>query len=70
LDVGVPAAKMHALFADLDPIGLVADTRIRADCAFNWTDPDTHKLYCFTTATSLVSFLGSPQTDLAEAEMN
>lgn len=66
----VPPVKMKGAFDDHDPIGLVAGKLIPADCAFNWTDPDTHKLYCFTTATSLVYFLDSPQTYLAEAAKN
>lgn len=31
---------------------------------------DTHKLYCFTSATPLAYFLDSPQTYLAQAEKN
>ncbi|HET9107473.1 MAG TPA: hypothetical protein VFN79_09815 [Steroidobacteraceae bacterium] len=64
----VPPVKMHGAFDDHDPIGLVAGKLIPADCAFNWTDPDTHQLYCFTSATSLVYFLNSPQTYLPEAQ--
>lgn len=64
----VPPVKMHGAFDDHDPIGLVAGKLIPADCAFNWTDPDNHKLYCFTSATSLVYFLNSPQTYLPEAQ--
>ncbi len=66
----VPPVKMHGMFDDHDPIGLVAGQLIPADCAFNWTDPDTRKLYCFTTATSLEYFLRSPQSYLAKAERN
>jgi hypothetical protein len=66
----VPPVKMKGTFDDHDPIGLVAGKLIPADCSLNWTDPDTHKLYCFTSATSLVYFLDSPQTYLAEAEKN
>ena len=66
----VPPVKMKGGFDDHDPIGLVAGKLIPADCSFNWTDPDTHKLYCFTSATSLVYFLDSPQSYLAEAEKN
>lgn len=66
----VPPVKMHGMFDDHDPIGLVAHQLIAADCAFNWTDPDTHQLVCFTTATSLAYFLSSPQTYLAEAQKN
>lgn len=66
----VPPIKMKGAFDDHDPIGLVAGKLIPADCSFNWTDPDTHKLYCFTSATSLVYFLDSPQTYLAQAERN
>jgi hypothetical protein len=66
----VPPVKMKGTFDDHDPIGLVAGKLIPADCSFNWTDPDTHKLYCFTSATSLVYFLDSPQTYLAAAEKN
>ena len=66
----VPTVKMHGAFDDHDPIGLVADKLIAADCAFNWTDPDTHQLYCFTSATSLLYFLRAPQRYLAKAEKN
>ncbi len=66
----VPPVRMNGMFEDHDPIGLVAGKLIPADCAFNWTDPDTHRLICFTTATSLEYFLSSPQTYLLEAEKN
>ena len=66
----VPPVKMKGAFDDHDPIGLVAGKLIPADCSFNWTDPDTHQLYCFTSATSFAYFLDSPQTYLAAAEKN
>ncbi|MHB1871532.1 MAG: hypothetical protein ACYCT1_11855 [Steroidobacteraceae bacterium] len=66
----VPPVRMNGMFDDHDPIGLVAGKLIPADCAFNWTDPDTHRLICFTTATSLEYFLGSPRTYLVAAEKN
>ena len=66
----VPPVKMKGQFQDHDPIGLVAGQMIPADCSINWTDPDTHKLYCFTSATSLVFFLDSPQEYLSKAEKN
>jgi len=66
----VPPVKMKGTFGNNDPIGLVAGKLIPADCSLNWTDPDTHRLYCFTSATSLVYFLDSPQTYLAAAEKN
>jgi len=66
----VPPVKMKGQFRDHDPIGLVAGQLIPADCSINWIDPDTHKLYCFTSATSLVYFLDSPQEYLSKAEEN
>ena len=66
----VPPVRMKGTFDNDDPIGLVAGKLLPADCSINWTDPDTHKLYCFTSATSLVYFLDSPQSYLAEAEKN
>ena len=64
----VPPVKMKGAFDDNDPIGLVAGKLIPADCSINWINPDTHKLYCFTSATSLVYFLDAPQNYLAQAE--
>ncbi len=64
----VPPVKMNGAFDDHDPIGLVAGKLIPADCSINWINPDTHKLYCFTSATSLVYFLDAPQNYLAQAE--
>ncbi len=64
----VPPVKMNGVFDDNDPIGLVAGKLIPADCSINWITPETHKLYCFTSATSLIFFLNAPQTYLAQAE--
>jgi hypothetical protein len=64
----VPPVKMKGAFDDNDPLGVIAGKKIPADCSINWTDPDTHKLYCFSSATSLVYFLYAPQTDIARAE--
>jgi hypothetical protein len=63
----VPPVKMKGAFDDHDPIGLAAGKMIPADCSINWTDPDTHKLYCFSSATSLVYFLNAPHTNIARA---
>jgi hypothetical protein len=64
----VPPVKMKGAFDDNDPMGLAAGKKIPADCSINWTDPDTHKLYCFSSATSLVYFLYAPKTNTARAE--
>ncbi len=63
----VPPVKMKGAFDDHDPIGLAAGKMIPADCSINWTDPDTHKLYCFSSATSLVYFLNAPHTNISRA---
>jgi hypothetical protein len=65
-----PSGSMHGEFDNNDPIGLAAGTRIPADCSLNWVDPDFHKLYCFSSATSLVYFLNSPRAFLARARKN
>jgi hypothetical protein len=58
---------MHGEFDNDDPIGLTAGVRIRADCSVNWLDPDAGKLYCFSSATSLVFFLDAPHAYLERA---
>jgi hypothetical protein len=58
---------MHGEFDNNDPIGLTAGVRIAADCSINWVDPDDRKLYCFSSATSLVFFLDAPQDFLRRA---
>jgi len=63
----VPPAAMHGEFDNDDPIGLTAGVRIKADCSINWIDPDTGKLYCFSSATSLVVFLEAPRAHLERA---
>ena len=65
-----PGGSMHGEFDNNDPLGLAAGAKIPADCALNWVDPDFHKLYCFSTATSLVYFLDSPRAFLARARKN
>jgi hypothetical protein len=62
-----PPGSMHGEFDSNDPIGVVAGARIWADCSINWTDPDSHRLYCFSSATSLVYFLEAPQDYLRRA---
>ncbi|MBS0380577.1 MAG: hypothetical protein JSS29_19015 [Proteobacteria bacterium] len=62
-----PAGSMRGEFDSNDPIGVMAGARIWADCSINWTDPDDRRLYCFSSATSLVYFLESPQAYLRRA---
>jgi hypothetical protein len=61
------AGSMKGEFENNDPIGLYAGVKIKADCSLNWTNPDDHKLYCFSSATSLVFFLDAPAAYLESA---
>ena len=63
----VPPGAMHGEFANNDPLGLAAGVAIPADCSINWVDPDAGKLYCFSSATSLVVFLDAPHAYLERA---
>ncbi|ANB19552.1 hypothetical protein [Dokdonella koreensis] len=63
----VPAHEMQAEFDRLDAYGLAVGARIQADCSLNWVDPDDGRRYCFASGTSLVYFLESPRTYLAQA---
>jgi hypothetical protein len=62
-----PPGSTPGEFDDNDPVGLAAGQRIKADCSVNWVDPDSGKRYCFSTATSLVSFLTAPHQYLLQA---
>jgi hypothetical protein len=62
-----PPGSMHGEFGGNDPLGLAAGAKIPADCSINWVDPDSNKLYCFASATSLVYFLDAPHTLLTRA---
>jgi hypothetical protein len=64
----VPPGAMHGEFGNNDPLGLAAGVAIPADCSINWVDPDAGKLYCFSSATSLVVFLDSPHAYLKRAQ--
>jgi hypothetical protein len=50
-----------------DPIGLIAGALIHADCSLNWRDPDNGKLYCFSSAASLLSFQDWPKANSRKA---
>jgi hypothetical protein len=63
----VPPKPMQGEFENLDPIGVAAGARIKADCSLNWINPDDRKLYCFSSGTSLEIFLDSPHANLARA---
>jgi hypothetical protein len=63
----VPPKPMRGEFDSLDPLGVAAGARIKADCSLNWVDPDDGKLYCFASGTSLEFFLEQPQTHLERA---
>jgi hypothetical protein len=61
------SGTMHGEFGNHDPIGVSAGVKIKADCSINWVDPDSGRLYCFSTATSLVVFLDAPHAYLSLA---
>src|ERR1700676_3503571 len=63
----VPAKPMKGEFDSLDPLGVAAGARIKADCSLNWIDPDDGKLYCFSSGTSLEFFLDKPHATLERA---
>ena len=63
----VPPVAMQGEFDDLDPLGVAAGARIKADCSLNWIDPDDGKRYCFSSGTSLEYFLDAPRANLVRA---
>jgi hypothetical protein len=63
----VPPKPMKGEFESLDPLGVAAGARIKADCSLNWVNPDDGKLYCFASGTSLEFFLEQPQAHLERA---
>jgi hypothetical protein len=63
----VPPQPMKGEFDSLDPLGVAAGARIKADCSLNWIDPDDGKRYCFSSGTSLEVFLDKPQANLERA---
>ncbi len=64
----VPPAPMQGEFDSLDPLGVAAGARIKADCSLNWIDPDVGKRYCFSSGTSLEFFLDEPRANLERAQ--
>jgi hypothetical protein len=64
----VPPKPMKGEFESLDPLGVAAGARIKADCSLNWVNPDDGKLYCFASGTSLEFFLEQPQAHLERAQ--
>jgi hypothetical protein len=54
-------------FQSYDPVGLAAGALIKADCSLRWVDPATHKLYCFSSGTSLETFQDEPHLYLVRA---
>lgn len=63
----VPPKDMKAEFDGHDPIGLATGAKIKADCSLNWIDPDTGKLYCFSSATSQSYFQDWPKSNIERA---
>jgi hypothetical protein len=66
--VAVPPKSMKGEFDSLDPLGVAAGARIKADCSLNWINPDDGKLYCFSSGTSLEFFLDRPHASIERAE--
>jgi hypothetical protein len=64
-----PPGTMHGEFQGSDPIGLAAGAEIKADCSLRWVDPTDHKMYCFSSGTSLQTFLDDPEAYIAQARM-
>jgi hypothetical protein len=65
----VPPKPMTGEFDSLDPLGVAAGARIKADCSLNWIDSNDGKLYCFSSGTSLEFFLDGPQANLERARI-
>ncbi len=63
----VPPKPMQGEFDSLDPLGVAAGARIKADCSLNWVNPDDGKRYCFSSGTSLVYFLDRPHANIERA---
>lgn len=63
----VPLTPMKAEFDGLDPVGVAAGARIKADCSINWVSPDDGARYCFASGTSLEFFLDSPHASIERA---
>jgi hypothetical protein len=45
----------------------LAGAEIKADCSLYWVDPSDQKMYCFSSGTSMETFLDAPQTYIAQA---
>jgi hypothetical protein len=68
-DIGRPHPMQgKGEFGDHDPIGIAAGKLIYTDCSLYWSDPDTHKILCFSSQASLVYFLAAPQANEARAQ--
>jgi hypothetical protein len=65
----VPPKPMRGEFDSLDPLGVAAGAKIKADCSLNWINPDDDKLYCFSSGTSLEIFLDRPHANLERARV-
>ena len=63
----VPAKPMKGEFDNMDPLGIAAGARIKADCSLNWIDPDDGALYCFSSGTSLEYFMDQPKANIERA---
>lgn len=63
----VPPGGMKGEFDNHDPIGLATGAKIKVDCSLNWPNPDTGKIYCFNSPTSLVYFLDWPKKNIENA---
>ena len=63
----VPPTAMRGEFDSLDPLGVAAGARIKADCSLNWINPDDGRRYCFSSGTSLEYFLDNPHASIERA---
>ena len=63
----VPPTPMEGEFDSMDPLGVAAGARIKADCSLNWINPDDGRRYCFSSGTSLEYFLDNPQASINRA---
>lgn len=65
----VPREFMHGAFGNHDPVGLMNGQFIKADCSINWTNPDSGRLFCFSTPTSMAYFLYWPRRNTERAKL-
>ena len=62
------ATPTEAQYGGHCALGLTMGKTVQTDCAISWTEPTSHKMYCFSTEQAKTDWAKNTQVNIAKAD--